>query len=158
MRNKTRLVGGVAALAITFVGAWEGLRLAAYRDIVGVPTICYGETRGVKLGDQHTRAECDAMLLASLKRHEAGMRKCLKAPDRIPNKSYVAFVSLTYNIGTGAFCRSTATRRLNAGDLEGACEAATWFNRAGGRVVKGLHNRRSAEYRLCMEGAGEWER
>lgn len=152
MGRKTRLTGAAAAAAIALVGVWEGLRLTAYPDIVGKPTVCYGETRGVHLGDRHTKSECGAMLLASLKRHEAGMRKCLKAPDRIPDKSYVAFVSLTYNIGVGAFCRSTAARRLNAGDIRGACEAAAWFNKAGGRKVKGLVNRRAAERELCLEG------
>ena len=152
MGRKTRLAGTVGAAAIALVGAWEGLRLTAYRDMAGIPTVCYGETLGVKLGDKHTKAECDAMLLSSLKKHEAGMRKCLKAPDAIPAKSYVAFVSLTYNIGVGAFCRSTAARRLNAGDVRGACDAATWFKKAGGRTIPGLVNRRSAEHALCLEG------
>jgi lysozyme len=152
MKTRTRLAGTVAAGAIALVGTWEGLRLTAYRDIVGVPTVCYGETRGVRLGNRYRKAECDAMLLGSLKRHEAGMRKCLRAPDRIPEKSYIAFVSLTYNIGVSAFCRSTAARRLNAGDVRGACEAATWFNKAAGRRVRGLVNRRAAEHDLCLEG------
>ncbi|MHA7777419.1 lysozyme [Roseibium sp. M-1] len=152
MGRKTRLVGTVGAAAIALVGTWEGLRLTAYRDVVGVPTVCYGETFGVKLGDTHTKAECDAMLLASLQKHEAGMRKCLKAPDAIPAKSYVAFVSLTYNIGVGGFCRSTARKRLDRGDLKGACDAATWFNKAGGRKIPGLANRRAAEHSLCLEG------
>lgn len=152
MKTRTRLAGTAAAGAIALVGAWEGLRLTAYQDIVGVPTVCYGETRGVQLGDSHTKTECDAMLLSSLKRHEAGMRGCLRHPDRIPEKSYIAFVSLTYNIGVGAFCGSTAARRLNAGDVRGACEAATWFNKAGGRKVKGLVNRRAAEHDLCLQG------
>ncbi|WP_299817489.1 lysozyme [uncultured Roseibium sp.] len=153
MGRNTRLAGALGAAAIALVGAWEGLRLTAYRDVVGVPTICYGETLGVKLGDRHTKTECDAMLLASLKKHEAGMRKCLKRPDTIPARSYVAFVSLTYNIGVGAFCRSTAVRRLNRGDVEGGCDAATWFNKAGGRKIRGLVNRRAAEHELCREGA-----
>ena len=152
MGRKTRLVGTVGAAVIALVGIWEGLRLTAYRDVVGVPTVCYGETYGVKLGDKHTKAECDAMLMRSLRKHEAGMRKCLKDPDAIPGKSYVAFVSLTYNIGVGAFCRSTARKRLNRGDIRGACNAGKWFNKAGGRTIKGLVNRRAAEHRLCLEG------
>lgn len=151
--TKTRLTGWVVALIIAFVGAWEGLSTTAYKDIVGKVTICYGETLGVKMGDTATKAQCDAMLIKSLKRHEAGMRSCLKTPDKIPIKSYIAFVSLTYNIGIGNFCRSTARRRLDKGDWAGACQAATWFNSAGGRKVQGLVNRRTAEYKLCMEGA-----
>ncbi|WP_109317196.1 lysozyme [Pseudovibrio ascidiaceicola] len=151
--TKTRLAGASAALIIAFVGAWEGLRTSAYKDVVGVSTICYGETKGVKMGDTATKAECDAMLDASLKEHEAGMRRCLKAPENIPIKTYLAMVSLSYNIGAGAFCKSTARRRLNEGNWAGACKAATWFNRAGGRKVQGLVNRRQAEYKLCMQGA-----
>ncbi len=153
--TKTRLVGASVALIVAFVGAWEGMKTQAYRDIVGVSTICYGETKGVKMGDTATKAECDAMLDVSLKEHEAGMRSCLKAPEKIPIKTYLAMISLSYNIGTGAFCRSTARRRLNAGDWAGACEAATWFNRAGGRKVQGLVNRRQDEYKMCMQGARE---
>ena len=152
MGRKTRLAGTIGAAAVAIVGTWEGLRLTAYSDVVGVPTVCYGETYGVKLGDTRTKAECDAMLMRSLRRHEAGMRKCLKDPDAIPGKSYVAFVSLTYNIGVGAFCRSTARKRLNRGDVRGACDAAIWFKKAGGRTLKGLVNRRAAEQRLCLEG------
>ncbi|SFK99037.1 lysozyme [Pseudovibrio ascidiaceicola] len=151
--TKTRLTGWVVALVVALVGAWEGLRTTAYHDIIGKPTICYGETKGVKMGDTATKAQCDTMLIKSLKRHEAGMRKCLNNPDKIPIRTYVAFVSLTYNIGVGNFCRSTARSRLNAGDWAGACKAATWFNRAGGRKVQGLVNRRQDEYKLCMQGA-----
>ena len=151
--TRTRLAGAAAALIVAFVGAWEGLRTKAYEDIAGVPTICYGETRGVVMGDTASESDCDAMLDISLRDHEAGMRKCLTSPDTIPLKTYLAMVSLSYNIGTGAFCRSTARRRLNAGDWAGACEAATWFNRAGGRKVQGLVNRRQDEYRMCMQGA-----
>jgi lysozyme len=152
MGRKTRLAGTVGAAAIALVGAWEGLRLTAYRDVIGVPTVCYGETYGVKMGDKHTKVECNAMLLRSLKKHEAGMRKCLKNPDAIPGKSYVAFVSLTYNIGVAGFCRSTARKRLDREDVKGACDAATWFKKAGGRTIRGLVNRRAAEHRLCLEG------
>ncbi|MEO3997168.1 lysozyme [Mesorhizobium sp. CAU 1732] len=140
-------------LAAAFVGGWEGKRNAAYQDIVGVWTVCYGETRGVKRGDRYTDAECTAMLGQGLAEFETGMRKCLKAPDAIPGKSYAMFLSLSYNIGTGAFCRSTVARRANAGDIVGACNAIPLWNKAGGRVVKGLVNRRAAEQRICLEGA-----
>jgi lysozyme len=140
------------ALAVAFVGGWEGMRLKAYRDIVGVPTVCFGETRGVKMGDQYTAEQCRAMLGDGLAEFEAGIRRCLVAPDKIPDKPYVAFVSLSYNIGQKAFCGSTVARRANSGDLRGACEAITAWNKAGGRVVQGLVNRRAAERKMCLEG------
>jgi lysozyme len=152
--TKSRLTKGGAGLAaaIALVGAWEGLRTVAYRDVVGVPTVCFGETRGVKMGDRYTVEECKAMLGDALVEFEAGMRKCLTSPDAIPEKSYVAFLSLAYNIGPTAFCRSTVARRANAGDIAGACNAILVWNRAGGRVIKGLTNRRQDEYQICMQG------
>lgn len=153
-RLKT-LVGALTALGIALLAVvqpWEGLRTKAYRDIVGKWTICYGETRGVKPGDYHSKAECDRMLANRLVEFEAGVRRCLKDPDSIPDGPYVAFISLAYNVGTGAFCRSTVARRANAGDIRGACDAILMWNRAGGRVVQGLVNRRRHERTICLEG------
>lgn len=159
MKRRSRLVaGGTGAitgagmLAIAIVGNWEGLRLYAYQDVVGVWTACYGETKGIKPGMRFTRDQCNIMLIGSLAEHEAGMRRCLKAPDSLPEKSYVAFVSATYNIGVGGFCGSSMARRINAGDVRGACDALMMWVRAGGRVVQGLVNRRTAERKLCLEG------
>lgn len=143
--------GAVAALAVAFVGAWEGLRLEAYRDLVGVPTICYGETRGVELGDTATREECDAMLLAGLIEFEGMLLRCIREPEVIPDEAWVAFVSWAYNVGGGAACGSTLVRLANAGDLVGACQQLPRWRYAGGREVRGLLNRRNAERRMCLE-------
>lgn len=141
------------ALAISTVGIWEGVRIKAYIPIKGdVPTVCFGETRGVKMGDEYTLEECRAMLGDALIEFEAGMRKCLVAPDKIPDRPYVALLSLSYNIGTRAFCGSTVAKRVNAGDIRGACNAIPAWNRAGGKVIPGLVNRRAAERKLCLEG------
>lgn len=140
------------SLAVGLVGGWEGLKTKAYRDVVGIPTVCFGETRGVKMGDQYTVEECKIMLGDALAEFETGMRRCLTNPDKIPDKPYVAFLSLSYNIGTGAFCKSTLVRKANAGDLKGACDAILSWNRAGGRVIQGLVNRRQDERKLCLEG------
>jgi len=140
------------AAAVALVGAWEGLRTVAYRDVVGVPTVCFGETRGVRMGDRYTVEECQAMLGDGLVEFEAGMRRCLKAPDSIPEKTYVAFLSFSYNVGTNAFCKSTLARLANAGNLRGACNQLPRWNKAGGRVIKGLVNRRADEQRICLAG------
>ncbi len=155
--KRSRLVGagaitGAGMLAISVVGNWEGLRLYAYRDVIGVWTACYGETAGIRPGMKFTQEQCDVMFIGSLAEHEAGMRACLKAPDALPEKSYVAFVSATYNIGVGAFCGSSMARKVNVGDVRGACEALMLWVKAGGKVVQGLVNRRSAERKLCLEG------
>src|SRR3954447_26007641 len=110
MRTRLKKVGagsGVAAvtlagvLAVQQVGGFEGLRSYAYRDVVGVWTACYGETKGIKKGMKFSKDTCDNMLVDGLIRHEKGMRACLgeAAADALPDKSYVAFLSLAYNIG-----------------------------------------------------------
>ncbi|MBX3580115.1 MAG: lysozyme [Rhizobiaceae bacterium] len=145
------------AMAIALVAGWEGVRTVAYPDRLanGIPTVCFGETRGVKLGDEYTLDECKVMLGDALVDFEQGMRACLKAPDALPGKSYVAFLSASYNIGVRAFCGSSMARLANAGDLEGACNALLRWTRAGGREVKGLVNRRKAEQALCLAGVAE---
>lgn len=151
-KSRLKKSGALMAGAVALVGAWEGVKTVAYKDIVGVPTVCFGETRGVKMGDRYTMDECRAMLGDALVEFETNMRKCLKAPDSIPDKPYTAFLSLSYNIGTGAFCGSTVARKANDGDLKGACNAIPAWNRAGGRIVKGLVNRRAEEQKICLEG------
>lgn len=150
----SRLKKGAAitALAVALVGGFEGLRTKAYLDVVNVPTICFGETRGVKIGDTKNVAECKAMLGEALAEFETGMRKCLKSPDSIPDRPYVAFLSLAYNVGTGAFCRSTLVKRVNAGDIRGGCDELLKWDRAGGMRWKGLTRRRQEERALCLSG------
>ena len=143
------------AVAVPFVGRWEGLRLVAYQDIVGVWTVCYGETKGVQPGDQYSQAECDAMLAVQLMAYRDGLHEYLTSEtisQRLPVHRDVAFTSLAYNVGKAGAGRSTAVRRLNASDIAGACEALTWWNKAGQRVVRGLVLRRADEHGFCMRG------
>ncbi len=142
-------------LAIEVIGKWEGLRLESYQDVVGVWTVCFGETKGVKPGDRYTKAECEAMLAREIVRYRAAMHGHFTAETkarRLPVKRDVAFTSFGYNVGPRAAGGSTATRRLNAGNVRGACEALGWWNKAGGRVYRGLVNRRAEETALCLDG------
>jgi lysozyme len=143
---------GLAAAAIALVGSFEGLRTYAYRDPIGIPTVCFGETRGVKMGDKHSVAECKNMLGTRLIEFETGMTRCMINPAAVPNGAYTAFLSFTYNVGTGAFCKSTLNKKLNAGDLRGACNELLKWDRAGGIRLPGLTNRRRAEQKLCLGG------
>ena len=149
------LAGGGIALstAITFVGQWEGLRTTAYRDVVGVWTVCYGETKGVRAGESYSKAECDAMLARELVAYEAALDQCLTHP--VPVGMKIALVSWTYNVGAGAACRSTLVRKANRGDLAGACNELPRWNRAGGRVIRGLTNRRLSERAMCHRALKE---
>ena len=164
-KNWSRLQKSAALMAgaVLLVGTWEGMRTTVYRDAVGVPTICFGETRGINMNSSpRTKAQCEVMLGDALVEFEQGMRRCLKAPDRIPDKSYTAFLSLSYNIGTGGFCKSSIARYANRyadtgnmSDLVLACNKIRLYNKAGGRVLYGLTRRRAAERLLCLEGVRE---
>lgn len=150
----SRLKKGAAitGFAIALIGGFEGLRTKAYLDVVNVPTICFGETRGVKIGDTKTVAQCKEMLGNRLVEFETEMRKCLQSPDILTNGQYVAFLSLSYNIGSAAFCRSTLVRKANAGESIAACNELMKWNRAGGVEWEGLTRRRKEEMKLCKEG------
>lgn len=139
----------LAALAMAGLTTWEGKRNVAYRDIVGVATACRGTTKGVQMGRVYTDAQCDAMDEASAVEHAEGVRRCTPS---LGGNQLVAATLLTYNIGVGGYCGSTAARRFNAGDMKGGCDAFLMWNRAGGKVVQGLVNRRAYERRLCLTG------
>jgi lysozyme len=138
------------AAALPVVAVWEGLKLKPYYDIVGVRTVCYGETRGVQ-ERTYTKAECDRMLAGGLEEFYAKIDPCM--PDDVPPKAAGMFLSLAYNIGPGAFCKSQTIQSAFARkDYVAACNGMKLFNRAGGRVVQGLVNRRAEEAKLCLAG------
>jgi lysozyme len=142
----------LAGLCVSLVGGFEGLRTVAYSDPVGIPTICFGETRNVHLGERKTPAECGALLASRLVEFEAGMTACLE--PAVPDRTYAALLSFTYNVGVKAFCGSTLVRKANAGDLVGACNELPKWNRAAGIVLPGLTTRRAEERVLCLDGLG----
>jgi GH24 family phage-related lysozyme (muramidase) len=143
------------AIAVPFVGKWEGLRLMAYQDVVGVWTVCYGETKGILPGMTFTKRQCDDMFSRELLAYRWGVHKAMTdetLATRLPVYRDVAYSSLGYNVGLGAVSNSTAVRRLNSGDIAGGCVAITWYNKAGGKVWRGLKLRRSEEETFCMIG------
>lgn len=142
--------GAVAALAVALVGGFEGVRTTAYRDVVGVPTVCYGETQGVRMGDTYTPAQCKAMLVASLETYASGIERCVTVP--LPDERYVSLISFSYNVGIRAACDSSVVRLINAGRTREGCDALRKWNRAGGVVFPGLTKRREAERALCLVG------
>lgn len=146
------------AVAVPLVARWEGLETTAYLDRIARPpvwTICYGETQNVQPGETRTQAECEAGLRRGLVQYRNGIHVAFTPETkatRLPPERDAAFVSLSWNVGIGGVRNSTATRRLNAGDIRGACEAVGWWNKAGGRVIRGLVNRRAEETALCLRG------
>lgn len=142
---------GLATLCVGTITQFEGLRTTAYRDSVGIPTVCIGETKGVRMGMKFTVAECQAMLVKRLGEDYApAIEACVTRP--MGDNVYEAMLSLSYNIGTGGLCRSSVVRHYNAGDRRAACNAFFLYDKADGRVLAGLVKRRQAERALCLKG------
>lgn len=145
--------GGMAAaiaLAAPLVMLWEGKRNVGYLDIGNVPTHCYGETQGSVVDRRYTDEECNTALARSLRKHADGIAACIHVET--PAESFAAFTVFAYNVGVGAFCKSTVARRLNSGDLAGACTGLDAWVYVKGKRIKGLVNRRKAERELCERG------
>lgn len=128
--------------------------LTAYLDIVGVATACdgltrYGGKRIVK-GQKFTEAQCASALEQELVQHAEIVMACSSFDkDRQPYQIFAA-VSMQYN--TGGWCGSTANKRMKAGNIAGGCDALLMWNKAGGRIVTGLVNRRNREREYCITG------
>lgn len=145
------------ALCVACVSGFEGLRTVAYRDPVGIPTICFGETAKVSLGDTATADQCKDMLGARLLEFGRQVDKC--TPHTVlPPYRKAAVTSFAYNVGVKAYCSSTLARKLDAGDVKGGCnEFSKWVyatNRSGVRIeLPGLVSRRAEERTMCLREA-----
>lgn len=145
--------GGVLALATPFVANWEGLMTEAYLDPVGIPTICYGSTRGVEIGDSKTKEECDKLLNDELKEYLKYVDDYIYVP--MPDARRAALTSFVYNVGPDAFKKSTLRKLMNEGKTKAACEQLSRWIFAKGRILKGLVRRREAEKEMCLKGLQE---
>lgn len=133
----------------------EGNKLTAYKDSVGIWTIGVGHTAAAgapapAAGMTITAAESDAILLRDLRQFEEAVSRAVTVS--LTPFEFDALVSLAFNIGGGAFAKSTLVKKLNDGDRAGAANAFLSWNKAGGKVLKGLTTRRQAE-RLQFLGA-----
>lgn len=138
----------LSATALVGIAAHEGYVERAYQDIVGIWTVGFGTTENVRPGQTTDPVKALQRALTDVQKFEGALKECVHVP--LHQHEYDAYLSLAYNIGSGAFCRSTLVRKLNAGDYEGACKEILRWNRAGGQVVRGLVNRRQQEYELCV--------
>lgn len=149
MKTRAKVAAlSLSAAALVGIAVSEDFRSTAYQDIVGVWTIGWGTTKGVKAGDKIDPTRALKRKLDDVQKFEGALKQCVKVP--LHQHEYDAFISLAYNIGAGAFCGSSLVRKLNAGDYEGACNQILVWNKAGGRVVQGLVNRREREFKQCM--------
>lgn len=140
----------ISGVALTSIAKHEGFRSKAYDDGVGVQTIGFGTTKGVKPGDTITVERALVRLNEDVAFFEKEMKKCI-GDVPLYQHEWDAYVSLTYNIGHAGFCKSTIVKRLkqNPPDYNGACEAIKMWNKAGGKVWQGLVKRREDEYKKC---------
>jgi len=131
------------------IASFEGLRLTAYQDIVGVWTIGYGHTGpDVKPGLAITRQQADQLLVNDLARFERGVNALVTV--RLNQNQFDALVSFSYNLGLSSLQSSTLLRLLNAGNFQAAADQFPRWNRAGGKEVAGLTRRRAEERKLFM--------
>lgn len=144
----------INSAGLELLKSFEGCRLKAYHDVVGVLTIGYGSTREVKEGQVITQAQADELLREDLEFFENHVTKALEDVEYTSNQ-FSACVCLAYNIGVAAFLKSTVLRRFKAGDIDGAGEAFLMWNKAGGRELAGLTRRRKAERKLFLTKESE---
>ncbi|WP_353161960.1 lysozyme [Acinetobacter guillouiae] len=143
----------ISNTGINLIRGFEDLRLKAYDDGVGVWTIGYGTTAingvAVKKGDTCTVDQAKSYMAQDLKKFESAVNTAVKVT--LNQNQFDALVSLTYNIGIGAFKSSTLLKKLNAKDYKGAAEQFPRWNRGGGRVLNGLVKRRKIEMELFLK-------
>ena len=128
---------------------FEGCKLTAYQDSVGVWTIGYGHTKGVYNGMTITQEEAEQMLLTELEEYEGYIEDMVTVP--LTQNQFDALVVWIYNLGPTNFKNSTLLKELNAGNYNAAGQEITRWNKAGGKVLAGLVKRREAEAELFNE-------
>lgn len=147
---KLSAILSACGLAAGLVVTHEGWVPKTYNDPVGIPTACAGVTEGVIPGRVYSDDECVQLTAAAMVKHGVGIDRCIKV--EIPVDTRAAFTSFAYNVGVENFCGSTAAKRLNAGDAQGACAELSRWVYAGGKQLPGLVRRRAAERSLCEKG------
>ncbi len=139
---------------INLIKSFEGKRLKAYDDSVGVWTIGYGTTKypngiRVKKGDTCTQSQAEEYLKNDLVKFENAINKLVKVP--LTQNQFDALASFTYNLGEANLSSSTLLKKLNAKDYKGAAAEFLKWNKAGGKILSGLIKRRKAEMELFLK-------
>lgn len=141
----------LSAAGLVGLVSHEGYSDKAIIPVPGdVPTIGFGTTGGVKMGDKITPAKALARALSDVNKFEGSIKECVKVP--LHQHEYDAYVSLAYNIGGSAFCKATLVKKLNAEDYTGACNEILRFDKFQGKPLRGLTIRRQEEHKKCVGG------
>ncbi len=153
LTDSQRRIATATAAATALAGPCEGLRQYAYRDVTGLPTICMGSTKGVKMTDFRTIPECNAMLTVEMRAKVEAVEKCHPG---LPVSVLAAMSDAAYNLGEGVICdRShTVAQYLYKGDFLQGCNALPLYDKArvAGVLVAlpGLTKRRGLERGICL--------
>ena len=139
----------LSAAALVGIVVHEGYSDTPYFPVPGdVLTIGFGTTGNVKPTDRTTPTRALSRALTDIQKFEGALKECVKVP--LAQHEYDAYISLSYNIGSRAFCSSTLVRKLNAGDYDGACKEILRWDKFQGKPLAGLTKRRQDEYRKCI--------
>jgi lysozyme len=151
--NRTPIFGlGISGVALIGLLVAEGYRDHAYIPVAGdVPTIGFGTTENVKMGDNVTVTQALNKAMVDVQKFEGAIKSCVKVP--LHQYEYDAYTSLAYNIGSGAFCRSTLVRLLNQQKYDEACKQILRWDFFKGKPLRGLTIRREKEYKQCIGNA-----
>jgi len=134
---------------IDLIKHFEGCRLEAYEDAVGVPTIAYGRIKDVKMGDSCTQAQAEAWLDEELHEYEGYINDAVTVA--LTQNQFDSLVSWVYNLGPSNLKSSTMLKVLNKEQYADVPEQIQRWNKAGGKVLEGSTKRRNAEA-LLFEG------
>ena len=144
----------ISSRGLELIKDFEGFSSTSYLDVVNIPTIGWGNTyyengTKVKLGDQISKT--DALKLLEVVANRDFADKIFPSIKvKVTQSQFDAMVSLAYNIGVGAFLKSTLLKKVNAGDFAGASEEFLRWNKANGKEVLGLTRRREREKQLFL--------
>lgn len=133
---------------ISLIKKHEGLRTSAYKCPAGVWTVGYGHTRNVKAGDVITEKEAENLLIQDLAAAAADVSRLVKVP--LTQGQFDALCSFVFNLGAGSLMKSSLLKYVNAGDFKKAADEFEKWVYSGGRILKGLVNRRKDERQLFI--------
>lgn len=147
-RAAAAVSAGVVALATPLILYYEGTKQVGYLDPIGIVTACTGHTGAdAVLGRTYSHQECAALLKRDIASHDAGVVACVTRP--MADNVHAAALSFAFNIGVAKFCASSMAKKLNSGDIAGACAELSRWVYAAGKQLPGLVKRRAAERALC---------
>lgn len=153
-----RIAGGAAAVAV-FIAGFEGTSNRVYVDPVGVKTVCVGHAstgpdgKPLRLGDTYTDDVCGYLLGKDIAEAQKAVESTVKVP--LSDGEKLAYTDFVFNMGRGAFARSSMLKKLNAGNHTGACRELPRWNKGTVKgkpvVLPGLVTRRAAEMKACLQ-------